>query len=320
MRIVKHRGKWAVRVDGKRLSTGLDATAENREAAERTARDILDAAKRQSVETVGEIMDAYLDDCDERGVIDVDRLRTCWKALRPRFGHLNPEHVTRQECRAYVAERRKAGRSDGTIGKDLRTLRAGLRWHDRNTPAMVEVPTPPPPRDRSLTKREFSRLLQAAQGTHHLEVFLHLAIATAGRKEALLMLTWDMVDLQRGEIRLGSKLRGKRRAVKIPMTRRLRAVLQTAQAGRQSDYVVEWAGEPVKSIKKAFWNARARAGLDDVTIHDLRHTAAVWMAGAGVDMHKISQYLGHTSVDVTSAVYARYQPEHLKDAAEALEI
>ena len=37
-------------------------------------------------------------------------------------------------------------------------------------------------------------------------------------------------------------------------------------------------------------------------------------------MDKISEYLGHTRIDITKNVYAKYQPGHLEDAAEALEV
>lgn len=51
----------------------------------------------------------------------------------------------------------------------------------------------------------------------------------------------------------------------------------------------------------------------------LRHTAGVYMAEAGVPMEEISQYLGHTSTKVTERVYARYSPEYLRNASNAIE-
>ena len=62
------------------------------------------------------------------------------------------------------------------------------------------------------------------------------------------------------------------------------------------------------------------AGIEDFTIHDLRHTAAVWMCERGTEMSKISTYMGHTKIDTTRIVYAQYQPDHVKDAAAALEV
>ncbi|MBO9451922.1 tyrosine-type recombinase/integrase [Tropicibacter sp. R16_0] len=103
------------------------------------------------------------------------------------------------------------------------------------------------------------------------------------------------------------------------MTKSLRAALLEAQKAALSDYVVEWAGGPVKSIKKGFKAAAVAAGLLDVSPHVLRHTAAVHMAEAGVSMEEIAQFLGHSDSRVTASVYARYRPEHLRKAASALE-
>ncbi|TMV85537.1 hypothetical protein FGG78_20735 [Thioclava sp. BHET1] len=86
-----------------------------------------------------------------------------------------------------------------------------------------------------------------------------------------------------------------------------------------SPYVIEWGGRQVKSIKRGFAAATQAAGLDDVTPHTLRHTAAVHMAAAGVPMEKISQYLGHSNTATTERVYARFAPDHLRDAADALD-
>jgi integrase len=90
--------------------------------------------------------------------------------------------------------------------------------------------------------------------------------------------------------------------------------------GRTSDYVIEWAGKPLASIKRAFREACVRAKLSkDVTPHVLRHTAAVWMAEAGVPMDEIAQFLGHTDPRITYRVYARFSPNHLRKAASALD-
>ena len=104
------------------------------------------------------------------------------------------------------------------------------------------------------------------------------------------------------------------------MTKRLRKEIEAAFESNETEYLVEYAGGRVKDVKKSFARAVNRAGIKDFTIHDLRHTAAVWMAGNGTAMEKISTYLGHTRIDITRNVYAKFQPEHLQDAAAALEV
>lgn len=328
MSIVKHRGKWSVRIkvngERRRYSTGLDAEPHNLAAAEREARKVLAQLAAPVGNTLASIWPAYLDDRKPLGRRDME---SAWRRLGPHFGGLRPDEITRDECRAYVAKREADGVSSSRAHGELIYLRAAVNWHDKGNTAQFWFPGTYAPRDRVLTREEAQRLLDAAACVHHLTVFLHLALATAARKEAILSLRWGPatpevphVDLDAGEVRLGRKSGGKRRAPTLPMTQTLRAVLQHAREAALTDHVVEFAGRPVGDIKKAFATARTKAALDGVTIHDLRHTAAVWMVGKGIEMTKVSQFLGHSSTDVTERVYARYRPDHLKDAAAALEL
>jgi integrase len=94
--------------------------------------------------------------------------------------------------------------------------------------------------------------------------------------------------------------------------------LSQASKAALTNHVIEWAGKPVRSIKKAIQRTAGRAMIEGVTPYVLRHTAAVWMAEGGVPMSEISQYLGHTSTAVTERVYARYSPDHLRRASDAI--
>jgi integrase len=98
-----------------------------------------------------------------------------------------------------------------------------------------------------------------------------------------------------------------------------RKALLNARKVALTDYVIEWGGKRVLSVKKGVAAAARRAEVK-CTPHVLRHTAACLMAEAGIRMEEIAQYLGHTNTDTTRRVYARYSPEYLRDAAKALEL
>jgi integrase len=104
----------------------------------------------------------------------------------------------------------------------------------------------------------------------------------------------------------------------VPLNARACEALEEAAPGALTDWVIEWDGQPVKSVKKAVRMAAHRSGVP-CSPHVFRHTAGVWMAQADVPMQKISQFLGHTSTWVTERTYARYSPSFMKDAAAALE-
>jgi integrase len=143
-------------------------------------------------------------------------------------------------------------------------------------------------------------------------------LATGARMSAILDLTWDRVDLKRATADFnpaGRHQTSKRRTV-VPLGQALDSLKEAAE-GALTDHVIEYAGQPVKSVKKAMAAAARRTGIP-VSPHVLRHTAAVWMAEADVPMQKIAQFLGHTSTRVTETTYARYSPSFLKDASDAL--
>jgi integrase len=249
----------------------------------------------------------------------VERARYAWKRLAATFGHLRPDQVNRDTCRTYTAQRRRAGALDGTIIKELSSLRAALRWHDKNTSAIVELPPEPPPKDLYLTRDQYRAFRDAARKIPHLYVFVVTAYSTAGRAAAVLELTWDRADLDAGMIRLSFGERRRKGRAAVPMTDSLREVLEAAKPAALTDHVVEYAGRRVRSVKRAFAAAARRAGVPWCTPHVLRHTAAVHMVESGVPLEEVAQYLGHTSVSVTYRVYARFSPTHLRRAASTLE-
>jgi len=319
MRIVDYREKWCglVIIDGKRrrLSLGnLDATPENYPAAQRAAVDLERALAQPVGDIVGDIVDAYLADTK---AITKEYMKWMWGVLRPHCEGLRVDQIDRKWCREYAEKR---GKSDATVRKEIAFLASAIRWAGKSG-AVIELPPQSPPRDRWLTRAEFYRLLEAASQMPHLTLFLHLALATGARKEAILQLTWNQIDLGRGQIWLGNKPGGKARAI-VPINKTLRPILAAAKAMAVKDQprVIVYGGEAIADIKKAFSTAVKNAGLKDVTPHDLRHTAAVWMAEAGTSFEKIAQYLGHSDSKITERVYARFAPDHLRDAAAALEI
>lgn len=315
MRFKLYRGYWAVvgtdesgKVWRRSLRTRDRATAE---------RQFRDYRKTTPGDTVEDAVKAYLAEKRTQNARSFKSMETAWRALARIFGDLRPDQIGRDVSRRYAETRRRAGVSDGTIIKDLGVLKAALRWAGKSN-FKIEMPATPPPRERYITREEHQRLLDACE-LPHLRLFILLAWSTAGRASALFELTWDRVDFDRKQIRL-AKGEGRRKGrATVPMTDRLREALETAYAGRTCDSVIEWGGHPVKSVKRGFAEACRKAGLEDVTPHVLRHSAAVAMAENGVSMAEIAQVLGHTNPAVTFRVYARYSPKHLRKAMRALE-
>jgi len=234
------------------------------------------------------------------------------------MGEAPADAISQDMVDRYVRGRKAA---PGTVRKELGILRAALRHCERqrliSKAPHIALPGAPPPRDRRLTRAEFDQLLGQCHA-HHVWLFAQLAWHTAARASAILELKWADVDLSGRKIAYKAAGRQKRR-VTVPINDTLLKALQEAQTAALTPFVVEYAGKPVQSVKRAFAAAAERAGLDDVSPHVLRHSAACAMVEAGVPMEAVAQFLGHSSPSVTFRVYARYSPTYLQGAAKALE-
>jgi integrase len=283
--------------------------------------------------TIREIVAGYLADRQEV-VLSFATLQACGKALVRHLGDLEPSHMTVERCRFYARRRRAEGHmvggstlrrkkatADGTVLRELVTLRAALRWAKRQEwiaeEPSIPVPRQPPPRERWLTREEADRLLAAAQAPH-VKLFLTLALHTAARAAAILALTWDRVDFTRGLVDYGPSEGGKKRLV-APINRTLMAERLRAREMATCPHVIEFGGGAVRSVKTGTRAAAVRAGLPGVTPHILRHWAATWMAIARVPMDEIARLLGHGDPKLTARVYAKFHPDYLRAAVEALE-
>jgi integrase len=120
----------------------------------------------------------------------------------------------------------------------------------------------------------------------------------------------DLIDL-------GYVAGGKNRAV-VPIVAKLRPLLEEARKAATCRHVIEYGSKPVVSLKTATRGAARRAGLPGATPHLLRHSAATWMAMAGIPMEQIDRFLGHRDVRVTWRIYAKYSPDYLRGAIDAL--
>ena len=274
------------------------------------------------------------------------------KALVPFWGHRTVADVRPTACREYSTYRKEVARrkgghiSDATVSRELGVLSAAIR-HDYKqgrlaAPTYVWKPATSAPKDRWLVRDEVVQLLRTARARHrtdaktgqtrthsysrwHLSFFILMALYTAARKEALLTLKWSQVDLERGLIDLnkaGDKITNKRRAV-VPIPNRLMTFLKIAKSrapeNHENAYVIEYYGQPISRIDQSFRRVASDAGLVGVTPHTLRHTAATWMAQAGVPIWIISKYLGHTTTRTTERIYAHHNPQFLLEAKRALD-
>jgi integrase len=226
-------------------------------------------------------------------------------------------------CKKYGQERH---RSNSTVRRELGVLRAAIIMAAETgvitRSVKTYLPTESAPRDRWLTRSEAAMLMAAALGfeatgkrvarpQYHLALFILLGLYTGRRMEAILSLQWRQVDLRSGWIdfrRPGQAENKKRRGrCRIP-DRLLPHLERAARFGHDVGPVISWAGKPVRNIRKTFTTAAARAGLEGINRHVLKHTAISWMMQAGEDPWRVSDYFA-TSLTTILKHYGHHHPD-----------
>jgi integrase len=230
--------------------------------------------------------------------------------------------VTPETCSRYGEKR---GRSAGTVRRELGVLRAAINHAYKNCVITrrvpVELPDRPEPRDRWLARDEAARLIRAArtpQARLYMPLFILLGLYTGRRKEAILSLRWHQVNLEAQTINFeiaGRRRTNKKRGtIKIP-PRLLPHLRRARRRGTELGFVLHINGEHIGDIKKGFAAACERAGIEGVSPHTLRHTAATWLMQAGTAPWQAAGFLS-MSIQTLLRVYGHHHPDFQREAAE----
>ncbi len=142
---------------------------------------------------------------------------------------------------------------------------------------------------------------------------IRLLVLTGCRRGEILNLRWDDVDRTAGDLRLRDAKAGPRM---VPLTKPVLRVLDGVPHQPEVPWVIagQRPGRRLTGLQYYWRSVRARAGLHDVRIHDLRHSYASRALALGESLYTIGKLLGHTSV-ATSARYAHLMREAEREAA-----
>lgn len=278
--------------------------------------------------TIGEIMDRYIDDRAREGK-RADKMRFQWTALRSSFEHLQPSDLEseivvngekRTRCHKYAVERYGKGIARDTIHSELALVRTAMAWAARRrliSPVHVWVSSPGKPRRTALSADQIIKLLGAiVEAPPHIRLLMLIALATGARKQAILDLTWDRVDLERGVIDFNTRAERsildtshqKGRAI-VDVGDELVGRLRESKDYATCEFAIEYRGKKVGNAKKGVAAVFRAAGLSGkfLGLHALRHTLASSAAAAGIDMRQVQRMLGHDDIATTERVYVEFQ-------------
>jgi integrase len=274
--------------------------------------------------TVAEMLDRYEDTASTLAPSTWRRRAPRIKWWRERIGTLLLSDLTPAVVAAW-RDRLAAG--DGISGQKLspasqnRYLAAlskvctiavkEWQWLDTNPVRNVIRRREGPGRMRILSEAERKRLLEACRDNPKLYLLVVLAISTGARQGELMRLTWGDVDLKRGRVRFEQTKNREPRSVPLP--------------GFALRLLKERAAEPVRRIdgrlfagdfpRRAWDSVREKTKLTDVRFHDLRHSAASYLAMSGATLAELAEILGHKTLQMVKR-YTHFTEAHTRAVLE----
>ena len=246
------------------------------------------------------------------------------KVLLPAFGSLPLGGIGRDQVAALHYRLHKTPSMANRVVETLsRLFHMAEAWGEApagGNPCRFVKKYPERSCERFLSDREFRRLGRVlgemeAEGrvSASAAAAFRLLMLTGCRRNEILTLRWEDVDLDAGELRLRDAKTGARPVALSPAARTVLAALPRLP---DNPWVIAGPrpGKRLSGLNGRWAAIRERAGLEDVRIHDLRHSFASRALALGESLTMIGKLLGHRKVQ-TTARYAHLARESVKASA-----
>ena len=247
--------------------------------------------------------------------------RLITRYVKPWFGNTLIADVSKSEVAEFHSSMAK---TPSTANFAFAVLSKLMRWSedmgyrlDQSNPCRGIKKYKQRKHERFLSQDEFlslGRALESAESNHTASLFavaaIRLLILTGARLNEILTLQWRFVDFERRLLLLPDSKTGQKA---IRLSHRALDILHGLPRVKGNPHVIVGSveGGHMVNLQKPWRRIREQAGLDDVRLHDLRHTFASVAAATGASLPMIGALLGHTQPQTTQR-YAHLAEDPLK--------
>ena len=245
----------------------------------------------------------------------------------PSLGRMALDEIAAEHIIALVARMRGGGYAVGTSNRVVMIVRymynLAAKW---KIPGVAKNPTSgieqghEAQRNRFLTREEAQRLVDAiAVDENRIAAnAILLLMLTGARRNEITQAKWEHVLWNERKLLVPLSKSGKPRWIALSTS--AISLLDSIAKVKGNDYIFPspLTGRPSPSLWFPWRRIRARAGLADLRLHDLRHSFASFLVNEGVSLYVVQALLGHANARTTQR-YAHLASDTLTDATEIVD-
>jgi integrase len=242
----------------------------------------------------------------------------------PNFGKLYMDDISKKDIIQFISQHAKTHKP-GSVNRVIILLRyifnLSIQWETigvtKNPTAGIPLLEENNKNERYLSAQEANVLIGALQSSENpmLQYIIPMLILTGARKNEVLKSRWEDFNFEQRVWRIPVTKSGKARHV--PISDGVIHLLQSLP--HTCDYVFAnpKTRKPFVTIYCSWNSARKSVGLEDVRIHDLRHSFASFLVNNGRSLYEVQRILGHTQIKTTQR-YAHLSNDSLLAAANEI--
>ncbi len=273
--------------------------------------------------TLAEVADRYVETVAPalKTASDRERHLNWWKAQlgESTLADLTPAIIAEQRDKLLGGKTSRGQRQPATVVRYLASLSHALSvavkewgWLEDNSVLKVSKPKEPRGRVRFLSDGERKELLDACRKSTNAQLYpiVVLAVSTGMRRGEILGLRWADVDVPNGRITIHDTKNNERRVA--PLAGHALEVMRDYSKVRRLDTELVFPGsKPDTPIDiRVPWEAAVKAaGIENFRFHDLRHSAASYLAMNGASLAELAEILGHKTLQMVKR-YAHLSEAH----------